>query len=84
VGRRESYSCKALSRRLRDKDWTVNDGLQEHRFVRAHFHESISSSFYIDPNKELRKVFICGVSFTLKVSLFLSELTTRIDMEISE
>jgi hypothetical protein len=53
-------------------------------FVRARFCGSISSSFYIDPNKDIRKVFICGVSVALKVSLVLSELTARIKVEMSE
>ncbi len=56
--------------------------MQEHRFARARFRGSILSSFYIDPNKEPRKVFICDISVALKVSLVLSELTARIEMEM--
>ena len=60
------------------------DGLQEHRVIRAYFCGIIISSFYIDPNKELRKVFIWGVSIALKVSLVLSELNARIEVEMGE
>jgi hypothetical protein len=42
----------------------------------------ISFSFYIDPNKEMRKVYMIGVSVALKVSLILNELTAIFKVEM--
>jgi hypothetical protein len=58
--------------------------MQEDRVFKACFRGSISSSFYIDSNKELTEVFICGVSVTLNVSLVLNGLTARIEVEMGE
>jgi hypothetical protein len=60
------------------------DGMQEHRFVGTPFRGSIISSFYIDPIKAPRKVFICGVSVAPNMSLVLSELSARIEIEMGE
>jgi hypothetical protein len=59
------------------QDWC----LQEHRFVRV-LSWKYAFRFNIDPNEELRWMFICGVSVAPKVSLVLSELTASSEMEL--
>jgi hypothetical protein len=48
------------------------------------FVEVLFLIFISYPNKERRRMFICGVSVTPKVSQVLGELTTRIEMESAE
>jgi hypothetical protein len=55
--------------------------LQEHRFVRI-LSWKYDFRFNINPNEELRWMFICGISVAPKVSLVLSELTTSAEMEM--
>ena len=59
----------------------INEGdiLQVHRFIKECFRRSINSSFYIDPNQDPRKVFLCSISVAPKVSQVLSELATLAD-----
>jgi hypothetical protein len=60
------------------------DGLQEHMVIHVYFHGSIISVFISYPNKERRRMFICGVSVAPKVSQVLRKLSTRIEMESGE
>jgi hypothetical protein len=56
---------------------------QQHMFVRVSSWKD-DIRFNIDPNEDLRWVFICGVSVTPKVSLVLSELTMSVERWKSE
>ena len=48
------------------------------------FVEVLFPVFISYPNKERRRMFICGVSVAPKVSQVLGELTARIEMENGE
>ena len=48
------------------------------------FVEVLFPVFISYPNKERRRMFICGVSVTPKVSQVLGELIARIEMENGE
>jgi hypothetical protein len=55
--------------------------LQEHRFVRV-LSWKYDFQFNIDSNKELRWMFICGISVASKVSQVFIEFTASVEMEI--
>jgi hypothetical protein len=75
-------TCKSEAKKRGDASFSFlpikrKDSLKECMFIGARFREIIIIfSFYIDPNKNLSKVFICDIA--LKVSLInLEEINSR-------